>query len=347
VQNNETELNPVADLLDSDVQVEVVASEVEKADKPKIEHRILIVHDKDQDGYCAAHIVKQYKKQPTVAVGMVAWGHSKDLRTLVIDPDKWDEIFIVDLVTPLTYVKDLLLNGFKVTIIDHHETTLTNLAGVEEEGLEAILDSSTSACGGTWKHFYNDTPMPWVVQMVNNWDIWKHEDPQVIPFHYGMECINLEDHKIWAAMLKGDPQSCAQIMQMGQLVGSYWINEQNEITSSHSFTVVKDGLKFMVCNGWFTSSYDFAGTFQKGEHDAMMWFRFAPGQGEYPWRISFRTTKEDIDLLKYAEAYRGGGHKQACGCNMTQEELIMWITTQSGPRHPVEETDVKNTVENN
>lgn len=336
---------------DTTTIAEVPTTEVEKTESPKIEHRILVVHDKDQDGYCAANIIKQYKKQPTVAVGMVPWGHSKDLRTLVIDPDKWDEIFIVDLVTPLTYVKDLLLNGFKVTIIDHHDTTLTNLSEVKEEGLEAILDSSMATCGGTWKYLYNETPMPWVVQMINNWDIWNHEDPQVIPFHYGMECINMGDSKLWSALLKGDPQSCAQIMQMGQLVGSYWVNEQNEITTDHHFTVTKDGLRFMVCNGWFTSSYDFAAAFSKGEHDALMWFRFAPNQGQYPWRISFRTTKEDVDLLKFAEAYRGGGHKQACGCNMTQEELINWITYQSGPRHGIEEnevtTEVKNTVENN
>ena len=327
----------------------VPREELEKADKPNIEHRILIVHDKDQDGYCAANIIKQYKKQPTVAVGMVPWGHSKNLRTLVIDPDKWDEIFIVDLVAPYTWIMDLLTNGFDVTVMDHHKTTINNLHDLVENNstgskFKLFWDDKLSACGVAWKAFYNNTPMPWTVQMVNNWDLWQHEDPQVIPFHYGMECIDMSNDYIWRELIKGDPGSCSQIMQMGQMVGAFWINKQNETSTSHNFIIDKHGLKFMCCNGWFTSSYDFAAAFDKSDCDAMMWFRFTPNQGNYPWRVSFRTTKEGVDLLSIAEQYRGGGHPTACGCNLTTEEMKEWFPVNYTVETPIETDKI---MENN
>jgi oligoribonuclease NrnB/cAMP/cGMP phosphodiesterase (DHH superfamily) len=303
-------------------EVSPLSGEVEKADKPGITHRILVIHDKDQDGYCAANIIKQYKKQPTVAVGLVAFGHGRDIRAVVVDPDKWDEIFIVDLVVPLSYIRDLLLNGFKVTIIDHHQTTIDNLMEFSDPNFCAYVGDAYSATGLTWKFLYNNTEFPWIVKMINDWDIWNHEDPQVIPFHFGMECIDMNDWKIWKTLLKGDPASCSQIMQMGQLVGAYWVNSMNEITAENGYVIEKNGIKFYACNGNFRSSYDFASTFDETKHDAMMWYSYTPN---HDWKVSMRTTKEGIDLLPIVAQYGGGGHKQSCGCNLSNEQIKEWF----------------------
>ena len=327
-------------------EVEVPASEIEKAEKPKIEHRILVIHDDDQDGYCAANILKQYKKQPTVAVGLVPFGHNKDIRNVIVDPDKWDEIFILDLAVPLSYIRDLLVNGFKVTVIDHHQTTINNLIEFSDPDLCAFLGTTKSATGLTWEYCYGaDSAMPWTVLMINNWDIWDHADPQVIPFHFGMECIDMGDSKIWKQLLKGDPQSCAQIMQMGELVGSFWVNSMNEITSVNGYTIEKDGFKFYACNGNFGSSYDFASSFNEKDYDAIMWYSYTPN---HEWKISMRTTKEGINLLPVVEQYGGGGHEQSCGCYVTNEQIKDWFPTDQTTSNEVENnSSTNNSLENN
>jgi oligoribonuclease NrnB/cAMP/cGMP phosphodiesterase (DHH superfamily) len=274
---------------------------------------------------------------------MFPWKHNKDLRTCVVDTDKWDDIYIVDLAPPLTWIRDLLLNGFRVVIVDHHATSVHTYEDVVEDNLTLCIEEGKSATQLAWELLYGDTkPMPWVAQMISDWDIWNHEDPQVIPFHFGMECLDKNEAKLWTALFKGDPSACMNIMQMGQLIGAYWYNNMNEITSSHSYTITKDDKKFIVCNGWFLSSYDFAASFDEEKLDAMMWFRFVPTSTDKPWWVSFRTTKDGMDMSKIVEPYGGSGHKQTASCNMTHEELREWL-----PVEPVINKDGNKLPENN
>lgn len=301
---------------------------------------ILIVHDTDQDGECAKHIAwfAERKLNPEATFTFRPLLDKLNTKYTIEDYLDFDKIIVVDGSLPVDILDDLEQSKKEVLIIDHHMTSIdlmSKLTNYKDQTLTAendvtkygtivfICKPGTSAAKLTWQHYHKDLFVPWVVNMINDWDTWNHNDPQVVPFHYGLDCHDLQNEELWQRMLKGDPTICQPIMNEGMFFGAYWVNKLNLMSEDYGYDKEIDGIRFRCCNAPMNSSYDIEGTIDPDKHDAGMWYWYN-GNTDM-WHVSFRSFKEGTDVRKLAEKYNGGGHTNAAGCRMTHEQIKEWF----------------------
>jgi oligoribonuclease NrnB/cAMP/cGMP phosphodiesterase (DHH superfamily) len=171
----------------------------------------------------------------------------------------------------------------------------------------------------TWRNTYEK-------QIGNdlNWDL------EVMPFQWGMRgSMNLErivkifkDLDDWKENL-----SIVDIVKKGFYILSY----QKDVDAVN---FAKFGFEFewldqtdsgnkskrvIALNGGPFNSQTFRSVWNPEYHDIMMPFIYNGKTNT--WSFSLYTTKDDIDILSIAKSFGGGGHKQACGFQVTDNEV--------------------------
>ena len=107
-----------------------------------------------------------------------------------LDLHRGDNVYIVD----FSYPRDVLIELSKrcnLTVLDHHDTAAKSLVGMDTgEFGNIIFDMEKSGAGLAWWWFFGDVPVPSIVQMVQDRDLWL--------FH-------LPDTKAFSAVLQNHP----------------------------------------------------------------------------------------------------------------------------------------------
>lgn len=253
---------------------------------------VLIVCDNDQDGYCAAHIVRKamFKEHGKASTSIVVQTYLEEVKLNETgEYPEFNKLYFVDTTPSMTVVQDALNLGVEVTILDHHKTTLAVFDEFKHESFELVYRENMSSAKIAWQHFNGDAKVPFIVQMVDKWDTWNHEDPQVVPFHFGLSALDLSEDKLWKALFKGDPHTTQHVMEMGQTLGSYWISTANELTGPMCWTKEVDGVKYTVLNGLVASTYDVVSHVTTNTTTAVMSFNYDPkATDDKPWRVRFK-----------------------------------------------------------
>ena len=136
------------------------------------------------DGVCCAAIVKYF--EPDVKCYKVDYG-------LEFPHDKWEEgdtIYLVDFSLPeddMKFMRDMT----NLIWIDHHKTAIDRLP----EDIMGIRDiNAEGACSLVWKWFTEQQcaggySRPYSVIWLGQYDVWNHENPNVLPFQYGARAV--------------------------------------------------------------------------------------------------------------------------------------------------------------
>lgn len=257
-------------------------------------------HSADLDGHCSGAIV--LARYPKCVMFGINYG----------DPFPWDMIepgetvFMVDF--SLQPFEDMLrldeiCNFFW---IDHHKTAIEAMersgvliGGFQGEGL--------GACALVWSSLYPCLRMPYGVQLLAEYDVWKHEDANCLPFQYGMR---LEDSSpgapVWSRVFSGD---LADIILRGETVLEYERKQSAAYAQACAFETDFMGLRCVAMNRMLTNSKAFDAVLDPDRHDAMLTFGFRKGR----WTCSLYSAREDVDVSAVALQLGGGGHKGAAG----------------------------------
>ena len=304
----------------------------------------------DMDGKCSAAIV-QRALADTHDVEVEAINYDYDSTKLVADlrdsdVSAEDEIYFVDF-TPRMEDIDFLWDdlGLRITILDHHQSALVKFqkhayancddidivtAGVfthHDYGFHCVYDTSMAGCQVTWEHFHTGEPMPEVVRLLGNYDIWNHEDPKVYPCQLGFSLVDCEvdspeGTKLWDMLL--GPQTkeengvtlvnsaLDQIISMGTIAHQYK-QEMDRRTVRSGFVQKLGDLTFYLVNSLVTDSYAYDQV-KKDIADSVDAFGCFTYNGT-TWQFSLRRKSGDTTTAvnKVAELFGGGGHPGAAG----------------------------------
>jgi oligoribonuclease NrnB/cAMP/cGMP phosphodiesterase (DHH superfamily) len=288
---------------------------------------ICIYHSRDLDGYCSGAIVK--KKYPDAT--LIGYDYGK--------PIPWEQIplgepiIMVDVSLPMV---DMLVMAERskrqFTWIDHHSSAIKdfNEFFIENDGLiTPVLEDGIAACEGTWKYLFPDLESPLTVELLGKYDTWRNQDAHewekyILPFQYGMR-RNIKDANSFPQHLltnEVSPDDIVEILRFGNVILNYQ-KEQNTMAMRGSFVIEFKGLRALACNGGGFSSQAFESVYDEELHDCMMPFKYDGKK----WQFSLYTTK-DIDLSILAKEMGGGGHKKACGFQLT--ELPTFLFNRDG-----------------
>ena len=272
-------------------------------------------HRADLDGQCSGAIVKHTFKDAILYP--IDYGIPLDKSII----NKEDLIIIVDFSFDVNTMDWINQNSEQLIWIDHHKTAIEKCSHLTIFG---IRDDKFAACELTWKYFHHGLKIPKCVYLLGRYDVWDHTDPDVLPFQYGMKLKGWEpEDKNWNKLLFSDHsiEYTNHIRNAGEVIYEYETIMNEKICKQLSFNITFEGLRFLTINRYPVNLKFFEKIFDPNIHDACMAFCKT---SEGFWRISMYTPK-DIDLSVIAKQYGGGGHKQACGFEISDPQLFIQI----------------------
>ncbi len=194
-------------------------------------------HSSDFDGHCSGAIVK--RKYPECQ--MIGVEHDKTVTEVMKDETPFinnETVFIVDFCFDEKEMRDL--QKYTTLIwIDHHKSSIEKMGNFECDGIRYLEESNATpsdkkaGCELTWEYLFPDKIMPRVVKLLGRYDIWDHEDPNVLPFQSGIRAgiDTLPNSLIWPHMFNEDVEGTATISRLikkGETIFQYE-TRQNEI----------------------------------------------------------------------------------------------------------------------
>jgi hypothetical protein len=250
----------------------------------------------DGDGLCAGAIVGNHFNWD-IEMRPINYGHEFPFDEI----DKDTEVFMVDFsLEPFSEMEKLYEKAGSLIWIDHHDSVFPDAKKFEAElgvFIGGIRDVTKAACELTWRYFQipdeygGRTEPPTVVQMLADYDMWKHDDPCVLKFQYGfrladhMEPNDKESHSTWDQLLFPKSEEAKDmeraIFTFGAAVLQY-VEEQNAKASrSIAFETEIDGIPVIAANAGGVNSYFFDAVLDRfPEAVAVMPFVFKKGRWE-------------------------------------------------------------------
>lgn len=201
-------------------------------------------------------------------------------------------------------------------VLDHHKTAQADLAGLPY----CTFDMERSGAGLTWDHFHPDQPRPWIVDYVEDRDLWRFKLPS-------SEAISLfirsasHELELWDAMAAlrvemalEQAAGCKRYLDhyvRDALRQSYVVDIQWTHPDDPDDYMAQRVTKTVCVNVSYTGVSDVLNAALIAHPDAQMalgWHLAADGQ----FNCSLRS-RADFDCSVFARARKGGGHAQASG----------------------------------
>jgi oligoribonuclease NrnB/cAMP/cGMP phosphodiesterase (DHH superfamily) len=281
---------------------------------------IHVIHHNDQDGICAAAIVRMYyNSKPVLVFHEINYNQPAPIEQL----KPGDTVWIVDFSFPPEememIVAALAIDQYtapypgKVIIlpeiiwIDHHKTAAAY--GYNYKGLRDFSDKGPAGCELTWRYCFPASLPPAVVRLTGDYDSWRLQIPDSKIFHEGAK-IELS-HPLsdrWGALLDTQSDSLfliERIMNSGRIATAYRSSYTGMIRKSYGYPTNVAGRNAYAMNLYGFGSQQFGPIFNNYPlvaayiHD-----------GE---KFTVSLYSRDLDVGEIAKSFGGGGHKGAAG----------------------------------
>ena len=271
-------------------------------------------HSADLDGHCSGAIVKF--KYPKCEMFGINYGDEFPWELIKVG----EIVFMVDFaLQPFNPNMTRLMSACELVWIDHHISAIKDWQKCETDREKLWLqgarsfDSSKAGCKLTWDYLFDDKA-PYFIDLLSEYDVWNHSDPNTLPFQFGMRLYHtLPDEDgmdFWLDWLDADAfDKTDVIIEQGKLILRYNKQENEKYVQACGFEITLDGLKCIAINKMLTNSQIFDSVWDAEKFDAMLTFGFK-GKG---WTVSLYSDKEDVDVSVIAKNRGGGGHKGAAG----------------------------------
>lgn len=280
---------------------------------------LCVYHAADHDGKGSAAIVKYLHKDCELL------GYNYDQEIPYEEIEKHDEVVICDISFPMEYMFKLH-NEKNLTWIDHHASAiaaydeyLKTAGGLGIKGLRSI---EFAAIELTWKYYFPDKPTPEGIRLLALNDLFDLKDKRVRPFEYAIQSlgVNRPYERVWKELIE-DTIDVELMVEKGAAIISYIKNRDYRLARNMAFEGKYQNLRFIAANMAQAGSDFFESLDNIKKYDFMVSFSL---NKRNKWNLSFRTTKDNIDVSEIAKSLGGGGHKKASGASGL-DELPIWL----------------------
>lgn len=281
---------------------------------------LVVYHRIDWDGLMSAIVAEKALGE----VDFLPMNYGDRIPTLE-ELQQWEKIYILDFSFPKELVQQLLELGTRVVWIDHHISAIKSYDGFEVDGM---TDINFSACELTWFWFFPLKKMPRSIELLGEYDIFNKREryaswDEILQFQMGARLIDLT---LVAAeqMLYVSPEEISLIETQGWAVMQAKRQEEKTAFSRSAWDVTIDGRPAKALLTHDMSSLICEQTLVTGVADIVILLnRRDDGNFQCSLRVSDRS---DWDASVWAKAHRGGGHRQAAGCQLTVDEFLKLYT---------------------
>lgn len=275
--------------------------------------KICYYHSADLDGVCSGAIFKHYAKKEEDLLLPLDYNDYFDIVCKTVKDNKPEIVYFIDVCPTIDILKQL---PCKVIIIDHHVTKYNEInSDTEWKPFEYIYSDKVAACLLSYRYFAGDVEIPYPIELLSLYDVWKHEDDDnVLPFQYGMRSIySLDPEDGWSNLFSASYVRNFNIVNVivnkGKMIIKWEDKKNKEMVQKYSWYGMFNGLKAVFYNGDGGSKI-FDGIYDKDKHDLMILYKICNSD---KIKVSLYTTHDHIHCGEIAQKYGGGGHAGAAG----------------------------------
>lgn len=269
---------------------------------------LCIYHSADHDGKGSAAIVKYAHKDCELL------GFNYDGEIPYSEIDKHEDIVICDVSFPMEYMfklhntKNLIWIDHHASAIEAYENYLKQAGGFGIKGLRSV---GTAAIELTWNYFFPNQEVPIGVKLLALNDLFDLRDKRVRPFEYAFQSlgVNRPYEHVWKDLFE-NKIDIPLMVEKGKAILSYIKHRDYRLVRNMAFEGKYKNLRFIAVNMPQAGSDFFESLDNINNYDFMISFSL---NKRSKWNLSFRTTKENVDVSEIASSLGGGGHKKASG----------------------------------
>lgn len=263
---------------------------------------IVIYHGDCVDGFTAAWVV-QRALGPDATFIPARYDDRKLEMSLELDcyenANINDRYFIVD----FSFTRDLMClmdSKCPVIVLDHHKTAQANCVGLPF----CQFDMSRSGAGMAWDYFFPSEPRPWLVDYVEDRDLWRFNLPHSREANALIRSTE-QTFEAWDALFVLSREEAAR-----QGIGCQkHIDAYVRAAVKHAFPARLGQQRLPLVNVTYESCSEVADALcHQGHEVAGYWFERGDGKVQYGLR-----SRGDFDCSELARQYGGGGHTGASG----------------------------------
>lgn len=227
--------------------------------------------------------------------------------------DSRDDVFIIDFSFPREQLDAFAKTVHSILVLDHHKTAQEQLDGLPY----AIFDMNQSGAVLAWKHFFPDMEVPLLLQYVQDRDLWRFELPDSAEVNaYIMSFPKTVE--AWDTLMETPIE---QMVAEGRAITRYDNQKVEEICAQATFAMIGGHeVPVVNCNYQFVSKVGHRLLELYPTHPFSTGYSVGP---DLQVRFSLRSRKGPsfFDVSEVAKHYKGGGHANASGFEMSLHQL--------------------------
>jgi len=203
----------------------------------------------------------------------------------------------------------------KLVMLDHHLSAAEKLTGFKCRCGVVHFDMKKSGAHLAWEFFHPGKPIPDLVRLVEDRDIWVWQYPESAGFLAALDMEPFEFER-WQAIANFDAAQLAAYVDRGRAMDEKFSDLAATI-AEQSQPVVFNGIQGLMVNapGTFHSLVGDILCKQSGTF-ALLWTVDKTGVVKCGLR-----SRSGFSCIPLAESLGGGGHAQACGFKLPSKRL--------------------------
>lgn len=270
---------------------------------------VVCVHHTDYDGLSAGAIVAQNIKN--VKYIPMNYGHK-------VPFEEFENaiLYIVDFSFLPEEFYEVLKLAKKVIWLDHHKRSIddvtTYLKDKNITNLENKCEVGKAGCQLTWEYF-NQSEMPFALELIAKYDIWDKEDIRVDQFQCYLDTLTKKQlhptSSVWNKLFscKENDKKILNYLKVGSFILKAFTNSDALAAASSAFPLEWEGYIWLCANT--PKGRDFYNSiFDADKYIGTLSFYL---NKKKDWCISLRADTIDTSLI--SKKYGGGGHPGSSG----------------------------------
>jgi hypothetical protein len=281
-------------------------------DKNDVQPLVLYHGRNCPDGFAAALAAWIYYQGSAEFLGL---DHG-DVQTLADLPSlDGRAVYILDFSFSIEILRAIEARASKLVMLDHHESAAEKLTGFACRCGQVHFDMSKSGARLAWEFFLPDRPLPDLVRLIEDRDIWIWQYPESPGFLAALDMETFSFERM-QEIANFDAAQLSAYVQRGQAMGEKFDKLASDM-AENALPLVFNGQRGLMVNapGSFHSLVGDILSKQSGTF-ALMWCVDKSGRVKGGLR-----SQRHFNCIALAESLGGGGHAQACGFKMAAARL--------------------------
>ena len=223
-----------------------------------------------------------------------------------------ETVYVADFSFGPEVVLDLKKKNRRVIVLDHHKTAFEKMSGKFADDSDVYFDMTHSGAAISWSHFHADEPVPNLIRLIEDKDLWKWELPFSQEVNTALASYPF-DLDLWNRF--------DQQMGNGTISENWELVQEGKTILRYQSQILRAAVRDTACKGRFPGGVEGLfvnspilnseiGGFLKSDFPLIViWSHRSDGRVSY----SLRSSSEGPDVAKIAEEFGGGGHAKAAG----------------------------------